>query len=89
MVCRGFCYTDLPIEFEGTAVWPEGGFCEVPFSVDVTARYADGVRLLMKNGSKGVRFDGDEGWVHLTDGGEIEESMNLFDAEGERIPCLE
>jgi len=25
----------------------------------------------MKNGSKGVRFDGDEGWLQLTDGGEI------------------
>jgi len=64
-------YTDVPIEFEGTAVWPRGGITEVPFSVDVTARYADGVRLLMKNGSKGVRFDGDEGWVHVTDAGQI------------------
>jgi len=64
-------YTDVPLEFEGTAVWPKGGSSEVPFSVDVTARYADGVRLLRKNGPKGVRFDGDEGWVHVTDGGEI------------------
>ncbi len=60
-----------PVEFEGTAVWPEGGFANVPFSVDVEARYADGVRLLMKGGAKGVRFDGDAGWIHLTDGGEI------------------
>ena len=60
-----------PVEYEGTAVWPEDGFSQVPFSVDVEARYADGVRLLMKNGDKGVRFDGDEGWIHLTDGGEI------------------
>jgi predicted dehydrogenase len=60
-----------PAEFEGTAVWPEGGFAEVPSSVDVEARYADGVRLLMKNGAKGVRFDGDAGWIHITDGGEM------------------
>ncbi len=60
-----------PTEYEGTAVWPKGGFTNVPFSVDVEARYADGVRLLMKNGSKGVRFDGDAGWIHLTDAGEI------------------
>jgi len=60
-----------PVEFEGTAEWPEGGFCQVPFSVNVEARYADGVRLLMTNGEKGVRFDGDAGWIHLTDGGEI------------------
>ena len=60
-----------PVEFEGTGVWPEGGFATVPFEVDVEARYADGVRLLMKGGAKGVRFDGEEGWVHLSDEGEI------------------
>jgi len=60
-----------PVEFEGTAVWPEGGLAEVPFSVDVEARYADGVRLLVTNGSKGVRFDGDAGWIHITDAGQI------------------
>jgi predicted dehydrogenase len=64
-------YTDLPLEFDGTAVWPQGGLSEVPFSVDVTARYADGVRLVMNNGPKGVRFDGDEGHVHVTDAGQI------------------
>ena len=60
-----------PVEFEGTGVWPEGGFAEVPFSVDVEARYEDGVKLLMTGGSKGVRFDGDAGWIHITDAGEI------------------
>jgi predicted dehydrogenase len=60
-----------PVEFEGTAVWPEGGFANVPFQVDVEARYADGVRLLMKCGQKGVRFEGDKGWIHLIDKGEI------------------
>jgi len=60
-----------PVAFEGTAVWPEGGFAQVPFEVDVEARYADGVRLRMSSGSKGVRFDGDEGWIHITDAGEI------------------
>ena len=63
--------TSGPVEYEGTGEWPEGGFAEVPFSVDVQARYADGVRLLMKSGSKGVRFDGDAGWIHITDAGEI------------------
>lgn len=60
-----------PVEYEGTAVWPEGGIAEVPFSVDVEARYDDGVRLVMKSGPKGVRFDGDEGWIHITDEGVI------------------
>lgn len=60
-----------PVEYQGTAEWPRGGFAQVPFSVNVEARYADGVRLLMTNGDKGVRFDGDAGWIHLSDGGTI------------------
>jgi predicted dehydrogenase len=60
-----------PIEYEGTAVWPEDGFATVPFDVDVRARYADGVRLLVRGGDKGVRFDGDAGWIHCSDGGDI------------------
>ena len=60
-----------PLEYEGTAEWPQGGLTEVPFAVDVQARYADGVRLLMKNGDKGVRFEGDAGWIHIVDAGDI------------------
>jgi predicted dehydrogenase len=60
-----------PIEYEGTGEWPGDGFANVPFTVDVRARYADGVRLLVKCGDKGVRFDGDRGWIHISDGGDI------------------
>ena len=60
-----------PVEYEGTAVWPEDGFSHVPIDMDVEARYADGVKLLMRTGPKGVRFDGDAGWIHLTDAGAI------------------
>jgi len=60
-----------PVEYEGSAVWPQDGFANVPFRVNVQARYADGVRLLMKCGSKGVRFEGDEGWIHCADDGSI------------------
>ncbi len=60
-----------PVEYQGTAVWPKGGFAEVPFSVQAEARYADGVRLLIRSGPKGVRFDGQEGWIQITDDGTI------------------
>jgi len=61
-----------PVEFEGEATWPEpGGLANVPFAVNVQARYADGVRIIMNSGPKGVRFDGDEGWVQISDAGEI------------------
>lgn len=60
-----------PVEFEGTATWFDDGFSTVPKTIEVEARYADGVRLLVRNGDKGVRFDGDEGWIHLSDLGVI------------------
>jgi predicted dehydrogenase len=61
-----------PVEYEGTAVWPSpDGFANVPFDVNVRARYADGVRLVICCGDKGVRFDGDRGWIHCSDGGDI------------------
>ena len=60
-----------PVEYQGTATWPGEGFANVPFQVDVQARYADGVRLLIQGGDKGVRFDGDRGWIHCSDGGDI------------------
>lgn len=61
-----------PIEYEGTGVWPPaGGLAEVPFDVNVEAGYADGVRVVIRCGDKGVRFDGDRGWIHCSDFGDI------------------
>jgi hypothetical protein len=39
--------------------------------VDIRARYADGTRLLIDSKPKGVRFDGDEGWIQLFDEGAV------------------
>jgi predicted dehydrogenase len=58
-----------PVDFEGEAVWPEGGFTNVPFDIKCEARYTDGVRILMDCEEKAVRFDGDEGWIRITDFG--------------------
>ena len=74
-----------PVEYEGSATWPSGGLAEVPFGVHVVARYADGVRLVMTGGAsgreKGVRFDGDEGWINLTDDGQIRaQPQSILDA---------
>ena len=59
-----------PVEFAGEGEFrPEHQFNDVPYFVDVHARYADGVRLLMDSKPKGVRFDGDKGWIQLFDEG--------------------
>jgi predicted dehydrogenase len=63
--------TSGPVEFEGEGEFPEDGFANVPFTVNVRARYADGVRVIMDSGPKGVRFEGSDGWIHITDAGEI------------------
>lgn len=60
-----------PVEFEGTGEFPKEGFANVPFVVNVTARYADGVRIVMDSGEKAVRFDGDAGWIRVDDFGGI------------------
>lgn len=59
-----------PVEYEGEGVFrPENGINNIPYFVNVRARYADGVRLMMDSGPKGVRFDGDKGWIRLADEG--------------------
>ena len=59
-----------PRFFEGTAVWPpKDMFAQTPFDFNVVARYDDGVKLVIKEGDKGIRFEGDAGWMHISDDG--------------------
>jgi predicted dehydrogenase len=74
-----------PVEFQGEGEFPDDGFANVPFKVNVEARYADGVRILMNSGVKAVRFDGDDGWIHITDEGEITAGPGSV-LEGLRVP---
>lgn len=60
-----------PVEYEGDAEFFTGGCLNVPRKVNVQARYADGVVIRMNNGEKGVRFDGDQGWIRVDDFGNI------------------
>lgn len=66
---------DAPRSFAGTAAWPSRDmFSETPYDFNVQAEYTDGVKLVIRKGEKGIRFDGDEGWIHVTDGGAISAS---------------
>jgi predicted dehydrogenase len=61
-----------PVEFEGYGAFrPEHQFNNVPYFVDIRARYADGTHLLIDSKPKGVRFDGDKGWIQLIDEGGV------------------
>ncbi len=72
-----------PVEYEGTAEYPKSGFCNVPIALHVEARYADGVKLIMydkktqdiwpnMNTQLSVKFEGNEGWVYVDDGGNVD-----------------
>lgn len=64
--------TSGPVEYEGFGIFRrEKKLNTIPGVVDVRARYADGTLLRIDSGPKGVRFDGDEGWIQLNDEGAI------------------
>lgn len=61
----------IPVEYEGTAVYlNRHEYQNTPYFVNVAARYDDGVMLMVDSKPKGVRFDGEKGWVRLIDGDE-------------------
>jgi len=63
----------IPVDYQGTAVFPNRHeYQNTPYFVNVAARYDDGVMLMVDSREKGVRFDGDKGWIQLLDEGRIE-----------------
>lgn len=58
-----------PIEFEGTAEFPADGLYNTPTGFHIDCRYSNGVQMALSNKfPNGVRFEGSEGWVHVTRG---------------------
>ncbi len=57
-----------PVEIEGRAEYPADGLWDVHGKFHVEATYAGGVRLIMHDGSDGVRFEGSGGWVFVKRG---------------------
>lgn len=63
---------DAPRTFEGRAVMPRKGWiAQTPVEFRVEARYEDGVKLIARKGAEGILFQGNEGWIHITDGGAL------------------
>ncbi len=64
----------MPISVAGTGVFPEEGLFNTAYAYDFEFEYANGVRLVGNNdGPRGVRFEGDEGWVFIhVHGGNLE-----------------
>jgi predicted dehydrogenase len=68
-----------PVEFDGHGVFrQDGGFNNIPYFYNVRARYADGTLLIMDPSTRGVRFDGEDGWIGLTDEGAVSASSQAL-----------
>jgi predicted dehydrogenase len=59
-----------PVEIEATAEFPSKGLWNVHGDFSVTAKYANGVTMLVRSDlPNGIRFEGSEGWIFVTRGG--------------------
>ena len=58
-----------PVEFEATGEFPDRGLFDVHTQFLAKAKYADGVRLIMKSDKPAVTFEGDQGTVKVWRGG--------------------
>jgi len=73
-----------PIHYEGWAEFPKEGLFNTPVRFEVTATYADGVKMVMHDetepgrGPRGNKFVGTEGWVDVDDTGKVTASSDAI-----------
>ncbi|UCD48531.1 MAG: Gfo/Idh/MocA family oxidoreductase [Phycisphaerales bacterium] len=73
-----------PIEYEGWGTFPQDGLFNTPVRFEITATYADGVKLICHDetepgrGPRGNKFVGSEGWVSVDDTGKITASSKAI-----------
>jgi len=73
-----------PTHYEGWAEFPKDGLFNTPVKFEVTATYADGVKMIMHDetepgrGPRGNKFVGTEGWVSVDDTGKVTASSDAI-----------
>lgn len=73
-----------PIEIEATAEFPKKGLWNVHGNYEVSAKYANGVNMLMSsNNPNGIRFEGTEGWIFVSRGNVAVTSSDPTSPEGQ------
>jgi hypothetical protein len=75
---------DSTLDIEGTATFPTQGQANTSINWNVTCTPPKGPKLLFtddQNGEHGVRFIGDQGWVHVVRGGIRAEPERLLEVK--------
>lgn len=70
-----------PVEISATGDFPKRGLFDVHVAYQGEATYANGVRVVSKNGSPGTKFVGEDGWIRCWRGGFEAHDRNIFRQE--------
>ena len=76
-----------PVEVEAQATFPESGLWNVHGDFNVTAKYANGVTMIVSGGfPNGVRFEGSDGWIFVSRGNASVTESDPTSASAENLP---
>lgn len=57
-----------PVEIAGKGEFPKTGLFTTALKADIEYTYANGVKMFLKSGGGGTRFEGTEGWIYVNRG---------------------
>jgi len=73
--CMGVDLTG-PEQIDSKATFPTSGIYDAPTEFEINYRYANGMKMVLASGEGfGVRFEGTDGWIHMS-GGDVTASSD-------------
>ncbi len=60
--------TTGPVEINGKGEFPKTGLFTTALKAEIEYTYANGVKMFLKSGGGGTRFEGTEGWIYVNRG---------------------
>jgi predicted dehydrogenase len=69
-----------PVEIRGKGEFPRTGLFTTALKAEIEYTYANGVKMFLKSGGGGTRFEGTEGWIYVNRGKLEAEPKSLLDS---------
>ena len=69
-----------PVEIRGKGEFPKTGLFTTALKAEIEYTYANGVKMFLKSGGGGTRFEGTEGWIYVNRGKLEAEPKSLLDS---------